>query len=528
MTTILFTSGLLIDGSGAPGVRSDLLVEDGFIKEIGPDLDTPAEVVIDIKGSVIAPGFIDVHTHSDLTLLSNPLAQSKIRQGVTTEVIGNCGFSVAPIPIGIDKEALKAAVAYLELDPSIKWDWNSFGDYLDTLDKKKISLNTAALVGHIPLHTAVVGFGKDEATPEQIIEMKELLRQSMREGAFGISTGLMYSPLSYASRAELIGFGEVVAEFDGIFAWHMRDYGNDLMEAIAEVIDVAKTSGARTQISHLVAVGERNWGKVTQVMAEIDKANGAGCEISIDVYPYTAGNCPLSQFLPPWAQEGGETAMCARMEDGVARQQILTEWNDPLLSWDQVTVSSVPNGRESLVGKSISTIAAEMNLDGDNAVMDLLGQMGNTISIIAGGRSEDDVAAVFNHGFALVGSDGQALDPHGPTGSGSPHPRSYGCFPRLLNQYVGRNGLTIERAIHISTGAVAKKMHIKDRGLLKTGMRADLVVFDPLLVKDMATFEKPHQYPVGISHVMVNGVLAIKDSEHTGARSGAVLKLKSN
>jgi len=392
------------------------------------------------------------------------------------------------------------------------------------LHRKEISVNIAALVGHIPIHSAVVGYGKSEATPRQIVEMQKLLRESMSAGAFGLSTGLAYSPISYASLAELIGLAEVVAEFDGIFAWHMRNYGDDLMGSINEVIDVAHHTGVRTQISHLVAVGERNWGAVKGVLRAIDLANASGLEISIDVYPYTAGNCPLSQFLPDWAQEGGDHAMKDRLKKLDVRKRIIDEWDDPLISRDQVTISSVPYGSEGMVGKTINQMGNLFGEDGNNAALQLLSEMGNSLGIIAGGRTESDVIAVYNHSAVLVGSDGQALDPSGATGTGSPHPRSYGCYPRLLSQYVGNNGLTLERAIQISTSAVAQKLHSRDRGILKVGMRADLVAFNPKTVSDQATFDSPHQFPIGITHVVANGFLTIEDHKHTGARRGQVLQ----
>jgi N-acyl-D-aspartate/D-glutamate deacylase len=524
MTSILFRGGTVYDGLGNPGELRDLLVVDGYIRQISPHIETDAALVLDITGLALSPGFIDIHTHSDLTLLSNPLAQSKIRQGITTEVIGNCGIGPAPIPPKADSVALRAAVAYLDLDPSIEWNWASFSDFLEVLRRKEISVNIAALVGHIPIHSAVVGYGKADATSGQIIEMQELLRESMGAGAFGLSTGLAYSPISYASPAELIGLATVVAEFDGIFAWHMRNYGDDLMGSISEVLEVAKRTGVRTQVSHLVAVGERNWGAVKRVMREIDQANASGLEISMDVYPYTAGNCPLSQFLPDWAQEGGDRAMRDRLEDLEVRKRIINEWDDPLISWDDVTISAVPKGREAIVGKTISQISSMNGDNGNNVALQLLSEMGNSVGIIAGGRTNSDVIAVYNHPAVLVGSDGQALDPSGATGTGSPHPRSYGCYPRLLSKYVGNNGLSLERAIHIATGAVAQKLHISDRGVLIKSMKADLVVFNPNTVRDQATFDSPHQFPTGITHVVVNGVLTVKDEEHTGARKGQVLK----
>jgi N-acyl-D-aspartate/D-glutamate deacylase len=520
----LFRGGLVVNGSGKPAFQADVAVSGERILEVGNLENATAREVIDISGKVIAPGFIDIHTHSDLTLISNPLAQSKIRQGVTTEVVGNCGFGVAPLPRGVDSTRLRAAVAYLDLDPSINWEWETLADYLSYMDRVKPSVNIATLVGHIPIHAAVVGYGKNEATANQINEMKELLRESLTSGAYGFSTGLNYSPVSYASKTELLGLAEVVVEFDSFFAWHMRNYGDDLMASVNEVIDVALKTGVRTQISHLVSVGERNWGTVGRALEQIDKANSQGAEISVDVYPYIAGNCPLSQLLPDWAQEGGDRAMRSRMKDSTLRTRIVGDWADPLISWNDVQVSSVLPGREHLLGQSITEIAKTLGKSGDESALDLLADMGNSLGIVAFGRREEDVQTVFNHPSALIGSDGQSLDPDGVTGSGRPHPRSYGCFPRFLHSYVNPHGISLERAIQISTSAVAKKLHLPNRGEVQVNTQADLVVFDPLRVKDLSTYDNPHQYPVGITHVMVNGELVIKNEEHLGTRSGKILR----
>lgn len=522
--TTIFKNGLVVDGSGEPAFHADVAIRAGLISDVGNLKNTPALEVIDCAGMVVAPGFIDIHTHSDLTLISNPLAQSKIRQGVTTEVVGNCGFGVAPLPTGVDIESLRAAVAYIDLDPSIKWDWKTVDEYLSFMERLKTSVNVATLVGHIPIHTAIVGYGKDEATRYQIDEMKDLLHEGLSAGAYGFSTGLNYSPISYASPEELSGFAEVVAKTNTIFAWHMRNYGDDLMKSVQEVISIAKETGARTQISHLVAVGERNWGAVARALDEIDKANSQGADISVDVYPYLAGNCPLSQLLPAWAQEGGDQVMKSRLVDAQVRSKIIKEWIDPLLSWSEIQISSVLPGWESIVGKSIADIAETMGKSGDETALDLLTEMGNSVGIIAFGRSETDLISIFTHPRSLIGSDGQSLDPLGITGSGSPHPRSYGCYPRLLSSFVGLHGITLERAIQMSTSAVAKKLHMTDRGQITVGSRADLVVFNTSKIRDLSTFTSPHQYPQGIPFVMVNGELAVRNGDHSGARSGSVLR----
>lgn len=522
----LFTGGLVADGTGAPLEQLDVGISDGKIVWIGRGENSASEI-IDISGNVLAPGFIDIHTHSDLTLLSNPLAQSKIRQGITTEVIGNCGFGVAPFPKGESGDLLKAAVAYLQVDPATQWTWSDLNGFHDVLGNAGTSLNVASLIGHIPIHASIVGFGKEAATPDQIFQMQELLRENMRHGAFGFSTGLNYSPVSYASREELVGLAKVVREFDGIFACHMREYGDDLMNSMDELMSITRETGVRTQVSHLVTVGERNWGNVARALDLVEQMNQTGFEVDVDVYPYIAGNCPLSQLLPDWAQEGGDTRMRERMSEPDAREKIKRHWKKAEVIWSNIQIANVLPGMENLVGKTLDRIAEEQSTPVDVVALDLLGQMGNALGIIAFGRSESDVRAVFAHKRAIVGSDGQSLDPNGPTGVGSPHPRSYGCYPRLLHQYAGDSGISLERAVHISSGAASKKLRISDRGLIQEGLKADIVVFDPKTVRDQATYVQPQNFPIGISHVMVNGQFAIKDGEHTGAKPGQILRFKN-
>jgi N-acyl-D-aspartate/D-glutamate deacylase len=519
----VFAGGLVADGSGEPLKQLNVGTSGGDIVWVGEG-DVEAIETIDISGSVLAPGFIDIHTHSDLTLLSNPLAQSKIRQGITTEVIGNCGFGVAPFPQGENGELLKAAVAYLQLDPSTEWHWSDLRGYLNVLEGSGTSLNVASLIGHIPIHASVVGFGKEAATEQQIIKMQELLRENLSQGAFGMSTGLNYSPVSYASREELIGLAHVVKEFDGIFACHMREYGDDLMKSVDELMSITRATGVRTQISHLVTVGERNWGNVERALEVVETMNQQGYEVDVDVYPYIAGNCPLSQLLPDWAQEGGDTRMRERMNENAARESIQQHWEKAEVVWSNIQIANVLKGREEFIGKTVEKIAQEQGRSPDVVALDLLGDMGNSLGIIAFGRAESDVRAVFAHKRAIVGSDGQSLDPHGPTGVGSPHPRSYGCYPRLLHQYTGVNGISLERAVHISTVAAARKLRIKDRGRIGQGLKADIVVFDPQTVQDQATYVDPQKFPIGIQHVIVNGEFAIKNGEHTGKKPGQVIR----
>lgn len=524
MFDFLFSGGLIADGSGSPLRRGNVGIKSGQISIT--DQTPEATQSIDITGQVIAPGFVDIHTHSDLTLLSNPLAQSKIRQGVTTEVIGNCGYGVAPNPYSDRANPLRSGLAFIDVDPAIDWSWHDQAGFLGTLDQSGISLNVASLIGHIPIHTAVAGFDAKVATPEKIKQMQELLRENMSAGAFGFSTGLNLTPVSYASEEELVALGEVVAEFDGIFAVHMREYAGNLMHSIQEVIRVAQKSGARMQVSHLVVVGEKNWGMVKEALVAIEEANAGGCEINADVYPYIAGSCPLSQILPDWAQEGGDAQMRTRLKDSEVRREVKKQWKDIGIDWENYQIASVFPEFTSMIAKRIPEIARETNTEPDDLALHLLSEMGHSLAIVAFGRDELDVRSVFAHPLAMVGSDGLSLDPLGPTGVGVPHPRSYGTFPRVLKRYVGEGGISLERAIQISSSAPAKKLRLTDRGLIKDGYQADLVIFNPQSILDTATYEQPHQYPEGISHVLVNGEIVVENGEHSGRKPGKVLRLQ--
>ena len=522
MFDTLFSGGLIADGSGSPLRRGNVGIKSGSISVT--DQTPEAERVLDITGQVIAPGFVDIHTHSDLTLLSNPLADSKIRQGVTTEVIGNCGYGVAPNPYSERTNPLRSGLAFIDVDPAIDWSWRDQAGFLATMDRAGISLNVASLIGHIPIHTAVAGFGEKVASPDEIRQMQELLRENMEAGAFGFSTGLNLTPVSYASEEELVALGEVVAEFDGIFAIHMREYAANLMRSIQEVIRVAQKSGARMQVSHLVVVGEKNWGMVKEALAAIEEANADGCEINADVYPYIAGSCPLSQMLPDWAQEGGDAQMRTRLKDPEVRSRIKKHWKEVSINWENYQIASVFPEFTTMIAKRIPAIAQESNTDPDDLALHLLSEMGHSLAIVAFGRDETDVRTVFAHPLSMVGSDGLSLDPLGPTGIGVPHPRSYGTFPRVLRRYVGEGGISLEQAIQISSHAPAQKLRLRDRGLIKDGYRADLVIFDPQTILDKATYEQPHQYPEGISHVLVNGEIVVEHGVHSGKTPGRVLR----
>lgn len=484
-----------------------------------------ARQTVDATGLVVCPGFVDVHTHSDLTLLSSGAAHSKVRQGVTTEVVGNCGLGPAPLPEGTDTAALRTAVNHLDLDAAVRWSWRGFDDFLDALEAARLSVHVASLVGHIPLRAAVVGFADRLASSSEIDRMCGLLSDALGAGAVGLSTGMVYAPARYADEAELVALGRVVAASGGVFAWHVRDYADELLGSVAQALSVGERAGCRTQISHLVAVGRRNWGSAARALELVEAAHERGLDVGVDVYPYLAGNTNLFQLMPGWAQEGGGAAMLSRLRDENCRAQIRAELTEYPLGWDEIVISRVPAGAQAgIPGRRVAELAEERGRSGADVVMDLLVENDNEVSMVAFGRSDDDLRTVLSHPLCVVGSDGYAVDPHGPTGAGLPHPRSYGTYPRVFAEHVRRGDIDLPEAVAKCTTKAARRVGIDDRGVIAPGAAADLVVFNAGAIRDRATFDDPQQYPDGIRLVTVNGVVVVDDGEHTGACPGTVLR----
>ena len=514
---LLLTGGLVVDGTGAPPRHADVLVHDGRIAAVGENPGADADER-DVTGRVVCPGFVDIHTHSDLTLLSDPRALSKVHQGVTTEVVGNCGLGVAPP--GTDAEGLRGAVSYLDLDPAVEWPWHDLAGYLDAVDAAWPGVNVAALVGHLPLHAAVCGLTDRPASTVDLDRMTGLLGDALDAGAVGLSTGLVYAPLPYVREEELVALARVTASRNKVFAWHIRNYDDDLVDSAAQAVRVARETGCRTQISHLQAVGPRNWGGVRHVLDLVDAALADGFDVGVDVYPYLHGNAPLAQLLPAWAQDGGQAVWMPKLRDPAVRDRVRTQWTDRESRWDEITISwTARPAPDPEIGRSVAELAAERGSTGSEVVLDILAELGMGVMMTAGGRSETDLLTVLVHPASVVASDGLALDPNGVTGAGLPHPRSYGTFPRYLTRY-GRDDLA--DAVRRCTSAPAARVGLTDRGVLRPGAPADVVVFDPATLTDTATFTAPHRFAAGIDLVLVNGVSTVDGGRHTGARAGKV------
>jgi N-acyl-D-aspartate/D-glutamate deacylase len=494
-----------------------------------------AETVIDAKGLVVAPGFIDAHAHSDIALLANPLAESKIHMGVTTEVsYASCGRSAGPM-IGAAKEDLKRnAETRFSLDAyGIEFNWTTLEDFFRKLETLGISTNFATLIGAGTVRAAVVGYENREPTNAELERMKAHVADAMKQGAFGITTGLTYTPGSYAKFDELVELSKVVAEYGGIYVTHLRSESNMLIECVKEAIEIGERAGLPAVISHFKASGKENWGKVNQALDMMMGARARGIDVTCDLYPYRAGMSRLRECLSPWAHEGGIDNMIELLKDPRNRDRLRREMSEGLPNWsswvkedgwENMMISTCPSNRQ-YEGKMIADLAEEEGADPFDFAFDLLIKDNAATRIIMFSMSEEDVRTVMRSLLSMFITDGYALAPYGEISRGKPHPRCYGTFPRALGEYVrGENVLTLQEAIRKMTSFAAQRFGLEGRGLIREGYWGDVTVFDPETIIDKATYQDPHRYPEGIKYVLVNGVVTIEDGEHTGARAGRILR----
>ncbi|HEX2515393.1 MAG TPA: D-aminoacylase [Chloroflexota bacterium] len=523
---VILAGGEVVDGSGAPAYRADVGLEGGKIAAIGDLSATPTALRLDVSGFAVAPGFIDPHTHSDLALLLNPEAHSKVRQGVTTEVIGNCGSSPAPLvgPHAADIKARSGGGGGLPWGES--WTWQTFGEYLDHLDEARPAVNVVPLAGHVTLRSAAMGFDFRPPNAEEQAGMEALLEEALGAGAFGMSSGLMTPPSSYADTEELVALGRVLRRHEGLYFSHIRGEGETLFRATAEAIEIGERAGVPVQIAHHKAAFRPNWGRMPHVTRLSEWAVDRGVDVRFDVYPYTAGSAGLTQLIPDWAHEGGREALLGRLRDAQSRARLREEVLAFGREWERIYVTTVNReANRHLEGKTLAEIGEQRHAAPVDVLFDLLLEEGGRVGMLHFIMDEGDVEYVLKHPLSMIGSDGSSLRPEGPLGRGKPHPRSYGCFPRVLAHYVRqRRLLSLEEAVRKMTSAPATRLGLKGKGLLRWGMDADLVVFDPQTVRDAATFAEPHRYAEGVRHVIVDGTLTVRDGEHTGSRAGRVLR----
>jgi N-acyl-D-amino-acid deacylase len=516
----------LIDGTGAPARRADVGITGETITALGDLSREPAGRTLEASGLVLAPGFIDVHSHSDWRLWANRRAESKIRQGVTTEVVGNCGFSPAPLSDAFRDEMQGFA---LYLPPGMDFSWRGMGEYLRRYAEGGIALNVIQLVGHGTLRVAAMGFARRAPTAAEQATMERLMEESMREGAWGLATGLIYAPGSYARTEEIVAIARQAAAAAGFYASHIRGEGATLLDAVSEAIRVGREGGLPVQVSHIKAAGRPNWGRVREALGLIDAARAEGLDVMADVYPYTASSTTVRTLLPDWVLDGGIDAMLARLADAGVRARVreeLTGGGESLvrgLGWDDIMIAYCPS-RPDAQGRRLGEIGRAWGQDPLDAAIDIIVAERGRGYMILFQLDEADLLRALAHPEVMIGSDGSSLATTGELAAGKPHPRSYGTFPRVLARYVREQGvLGLETAVHKMTGLPARRLGLADRGVVRLGAKADLVAFDPARIADRATYEDPHRYADGIAHVLVNGRVVIEGGEHTGALPGRVL-----
>ena len=527
---LIIRNGRIIDGTGSPWYSGDVAIRDGRIAAIGPVLGTGARKTIEARGMVVAPGFIDMLGQSDLTILVNPQLPSKIFQGITTEFTGE-GGSAAPLNDQIIA-ADRTSYDHLKINP----DWRTLGQYFARLERQGIGINVGDYVGATQVRRMVLGDEDRQPTAEQLNQMRELVRQAMRDGAVGLSTSLQYPPAPYAKTEELIALAGEAARFGGSYATHMRSESDDILPALDEAIRIGREARMPVEIWHIKVAGKRNFGRMPQVIAKIDSARTAGVDIAADTYAYTAWFNSLSAMVPPWAHDGGAAKLLERLQDPAARKRMRRDmetqgsWENN--AWqeisdpDKILIGAVQNAALlPLQGKTLGEIARQRKADPIEALFDLLVEDRAYTSVAVFGMDEPDVTLALQQPWVSINNDSQGTAPEGILGQEHPHPRAYGTFPRILRKYVREEKrLTLEDAIRKFSSLPAQRMRLADRGVLKQGMWADIVIFDPDSVRDRATFEKPNQLSEGMRWVLVNGVPVIAEGKATGALPGKVLR----
>ncbi|MEN3000315.1 MAG: D-aminoacylase [Armatimonadota bacterium] len=517
---ILLRGGVVYDGTGAPGKRADIAIRDERIVAIGALDHWQAGMVVDVSGLCVAPAFIDIHTHSDFSLLHHPEQLSMLYQGIGTQVVGNCGLGVAQTdPSPLFQQEQRWLKPY-----GVEVDWNSFDEHLKRVGDQGVGTNVIFLCAHGTLRKKVMNFDRRAPTAEELLAMQREVATCMEAGAWGFSTGLEYVPGSYADTHELIELAKIAAEYGGFYATHLRSEGDQLVESVAEALQIAEQAGLPLQLSHHKAEGHRNWGKVHQTLQMVTDAVQRGHDVMLDVYPYTAYQTSMGvACLPSWALTGEPKEVLERLRDPVMRQQILQAMRERHDDWETAVIGSVP-GNRALQGLSVAQAAAEAGQSPEEFVLDLLLQEGLFVSVACFNLSEEDLRTVLRYPLTMIGSDGVGYDPVKMSAE-RPHPRCYGAFPRVLRHYVREEGLlTLEEAIFKMTGLPAKRLGLTDRGVLQPGAYADIVVFDFVRITDRATFREPHQLAEGVVHLILNGRWALRDGHATGTRAGKVLR----
>jgi N-acyl-D-amino-acid deacylase len=525
---VLIAGGTVYDGSGGPPFVGDVAIQGDRIAYIGPHAPHPARERVDAHGKAVAPGFINMLAHPEASLLIDGRALSDLRQGVTLEVLGE--DSMGPLT-----PRMKELDLQRQGDIHYAIDWTTLGEYLHRLEQRGIAPNVASYVGAGTVRTSVLGERDVQPTPAQLTQMRTLVHQAMEEGAVGVTTALIYSPNEYARTPELIALATESARCGGIYSVHMRSEGDRLLEAVQETVDIARASGGPAEIYHLKVAGRRNWDKLDALIAAVDKARASGTRITADMYVYTAGATGLDAAMPPWVQDGGLEAWIGRLRDPKVRARVIADMRDPAPAWENLYGAAGADGTlllafknpqlKPLTGKTLAEVARQRGVSPEDAAIDLVIEDGSRVGVAYFLMSEDNIRREVALPWVSFDSDEQAPAPEGVFLKSNPHPRAYGNFARVLAKYVREEkALSLPQAIHRLAAFPAATLSLADRGQLRNGYFADVVVFDPATIQDHATFERPHQLATGVDDVWVNGVRALRGGEATGAASGRAVR----
>ena len=526
---VLIKNGTVYDGSGSEGQHVDLAIRGDRIAGLGDFKNAKAKTVIDAKGLVVAPGFINMLSWSVASLIQDGRSQSEIREGVTTEIMGE-NESMGPL-----NDELKKRMLQLQADIKFDIKWNTLAEYLRYLESRGISCNVASFLGAATVREYVIGFEDKQPTPQQLDQMRELVRQAMEEGALGIGSALMYPPAFYAKTEELIELCKVAAKYQGKYISHMRNEGNQLLEALDELFRISREAGIPAEVYHIKAAGQKNWGKEDELLTRIEQAQKEGLKITADMYTYPASGTGLDACLPPWTEDGGHPALFKRLRDPATREKIAAQVRADSPDWDNAFLSAGSPDRilligfkseklKPLTGKTLAEVARMRGKDPVETIMDLIAEDEYSIDAIYFEMSEDNLRKEIAKPWITFCSDEASQAPEGVFLKSNPHPRAYGSFARVLGKYMrDEKVIPMREAIRRLSGLPATNLGLDHRGFIKEGMFADVVVFDPATIQDHATFEKPHQYATGVKHVFVNGVQVLKDGEHSGAKPGRAL-----
>jgi N-acyl-D-amino-acid deacylase len=515
---LLIKGGTVYDGTGAAPIKADIAIQGDRIVAIGHLKNASARTVIDARGLAVAPGFINMLSWSVYSLIADGRSQSEIRQGVTTEIFGE-GTSMGPLNDEMKRRALAQ-------QGDIKYDipWTTLAEYLTYMERRGVSPNIASFIGAGTVRTYVIGLEDKKATPEQLKQMREVVRREMEAGALGIGSSLIYAPDTYATTEELIEMCKEAAKYQGKYISHIRNEGDGLIEAVEELLRISREAGIPAEIYHIKASIERNWGKMDRVIAMVNAARRDGLKITADMYLYTASSNSIDSRIPAWAHSGGDEALYRRLEDPATRKRISDELHQRGPMARTLLVGLRPARLKPLIGKTLTEVAAMRGKDEIETMLDLILEARSRIQVVTFTMSEDNIAKELRQPWVSLGSDASSMATEGAFLESSTHPRAYGNFARLLGKYVREEKvITLQEAVRRLSGLPASNLGLDHRGLIKRDYFADIVVFDPKTIADKATYEKPHQYAVGMRYVIVNGISVLRDGEHTGAKPGRAL-----